>query len=108
MILGRGGGAYERGIPAPLVGNFRQQGQHQGYRSTSLTRKRNPLGPYRRPIARVLRVSYGIGRFFMSEVPLCPVSLMPPRGFEPQGSLGELVGDHRDAPLQRRLGLRRG
>ena len=28
------------------------------YRGTSLTRKRNPLGPYRRPIPRVLPRSY--------------------------------------------------
>jgi len=26
----------------------------QGYRGTSLIRKRNPLGPYRRPMSRVL------------------------------------------------------
>ena len=32
-------------------------------RSTSLTRKRNPLGPYRRPMPRVLRESGGGGGF---------------------------------------------
>ena len=40
------------------------------YRGTSLTRKRNPLGPYRRPVPRVLGGSYGGGRFLLGEVPL--------------------------------------
>ena len=40
------------------------------YRGTSPTRKRTPLGPYRRPMPRVLGGSYGGGRFLMSEVPL--------------------------------------
>ena len=40
------------------------------YRSTSLTRNRNPLGPYRRPMPRVLWGSGGGGRFLMGEVPL--------------------------------------
>jgi len=35
-----------------------------------LTRKRTPLGPYRRPVPRVLGESYGGGRFLMGEVPL--------------------------------------
>ena len=41
----------------------------------------------------------------MGEVPMYPVSLMPPLDFEPRGLLGELVGDHRDAPLQSQLSL---
>ena len=40
------------------------------YRSTSLIRKRPPLGPYRRPIPRVIWGSQGGGRFLMGEVPL--------------------------------------
>ena len=35
------------------------------YRGTSTIRKRTPLGPYRRPMRRVL----GGGRFLMGEVP---------------------------------------
>ena len=31
------------------------RGHLNGYRGTSLTRKRTPLGPYRRPMHRVLR-----------------------------------------------------
>ena len=34
------------------------------------TRKHPPLGPYRRPMARVLRGSQGGGRFLVGEVPL--------------------------------------
>ena len=37
------------------------------YRGTSLTRKCTPLGPYRRPMPRVLG---GEGLFLVSEVPL--------------------------------------
>ena len=40
------------------------------YSSTSLTRKRTPLGPYRRPMSRVLGGGQGGGRFLMNEVPL--------------------------------------
>ena len=40
------------------------------YRGTSLVRKRTTLGPYRRPMARVRRGSYGGGRLLMGEVPL--------------------------------------
>ena len=40
------------------------------YRGTSLLRKRTPLGPYRKPIPRVLGGSWGGGRFLMDEVPL--------------------------------------
>ena len=39
-------------------------------RGTSLTRKRTPLGPYRRPMPRVLGGSQGVVRFLMGEVPL--------------------------------------
>ena len=37
---------------------------------SSLLRKRPPLGPYRRPMPRVLGGFQGGGRFLMSEVPL--------------------------------------
>ena len=40
------------------------------YRGTSLTKKRTPLGPYGRPMPRVLVGSWGGGRFLMGEVPL--------------------------------------
>ena len=39
-------------------------------RHTLLMTKRNPLRPYRRPMPRVLGVSYGGGRFLTGEVPL--------------------------------------
>ena len=38
------------------------------YRGTSLIRKDRPLGPYRRPMPRVLGGSSGVGGFLMSEV----------------------------------------
>ena len=47
------------------------------YRGTSLTRNRTPLGPYRKPMPRVLRGCKGGGRFFMGEVPRS--SRLPPR-----------------------------
>jgi len=37
---------------------------------TSLERKRTPLGPYRRPMPRVLGGSWGGGRVLLGEVPL--------------------------------------
>jgi len=40
------------------------------YRGTSRIRKRTPLGPYRRPMPRVVGGSLGGGRFLMGEVPL--------------------------------------
>ena len=40
----------------------------RGYRGTSLIRKCTPLGPYRRPMPRVLGGSWGGGRFIMGEV----------------------------------------
>ena len=40
------------------------------YRGTSLTRKRILLRPYRKPINKVLRGSWGGARFLMNEVPL--------------------------------------
>ena len=40
------------------------------YTGASLTRKRNPLEPYRRPVPRVLGGPEGGGRFLMGEVPL--------------------------------------
>ena len=38
------------------------------YRGTQLTRKRTPLGPYRRPMPRVIGGFYGSGRFLLGEV----------------------------------------
>ena len=40
------------------------------YRGTSLIRERAPLGPYRRPMLKVLGGSKVGGRFLMGEVPL--------------------------------------
>ena len=40
------------------------------YRDTSLIRKRLLLGPYSRLMPRALWGSEGVGRFFMSQVPL--------------------------------------
>ena len=45
------------------------------YRGTSLIRKRTPLGPYLRPMPRVLGGSYWGGRFLMGEVPLYKTSM---------------------------------
>ena len=42
------------------------------YRGTLLIRNRTLLGPYRRPMPRVLGGSWGGGRFIMGEVPLYP------------------------------------
>ena len=47
-----------------------ENGGNGAYKGTSLTRKRNPLGPYHRPLPRVLGGSQGGGRFLMGEVPL--------------------------------------
>ena len=47
------------------------------YNGTSRTRKRTPLGPYRRPMPRVLGRSYGWWRFLISEVPLHRTSTTP-------------------------------
>jgi hypothetical protein len=54
----------------PQVASSQYPPTAQGYRGTSLIRKRIPLGPYRRPMPRVLGGSLGGGRFLMSEVPL--------------------------------------
>ena len=43
------------------------------YRGALLIRKRTPLGPYRRPVHRVLLWSQEGGRFLMIEVPLYKV-----------------------------------
>ena len=45
-------------------------GEAEDYRGTSLTRKRTPLGPYRRPMPRVRGGSWGGGLYLMGEVPL--------------------------------------
>ena len=65
----------------PLYSFFRNHFPHEplelfklldplDYRGTSLTTKRTPLGPYRRPMPRVLEMSWGGGRFLVGEVPL--------------------------------------
>jgi len=43
---------------------------HCPYRGTSLIRKRNPQGPYRKPVPRILGESKGGGRFLVGEVSL--------------------------------------
>ena len=43
------------------------------YRSTSLTRKRNPLGFYHRPVPRALGGSLGIGVFLWARYPCIPI-----------------------------------
>jgi len=48
------------------------------YRGTSLTRKRIPLGPYRRPMSGVLGWSKGDWRFLVREVPLAVTVLYVP------------------------------
>ena len=40
------------------------------HRGASLIRKRTPLGPYHRPVPKVLGGSQGGGRFLTGEVPL--------------------------------------
>jgi hypothetical protein len=40
------------------------------YRDTSLLGKRTPVGPYLRPLPRVLRGCWWGGRFVMGELPL--------------------------------------
>ena len=71
VALGRGGVSHERGTPvqglllmseAPL--HAPTSWQRYMYRGTSLMTKRTPLGPYRRPVPRVLggwAFSYGRG-----------------------------------------------
>ena len=46
------------------------------YRGASLIRKRILLGPYRRPMPRVLGGSWGGERFLMGEVPLYGTSMI--------------------------------
>ena len=45
-------------------------GEFRVYRVSSLTGQSTPLGPYRRPMPRILGVSQKGGRFLMGEVPL--------------------------------------
>ena len=48
-------------------------------RGTSLVTEQTPLGPYRRPMPRVLGGSQGVGRFLIGEVPLyCAISTAVP------------------------------
>jgi len=44
--------------------------RHSQYRGTAPIRNQPPLGPYRRPMPRVLEGSQGGGRLLMSKVPL--------------------------------------
>jgi len=60
------GAGFVAGQKLPRIVNLDQP----TYRVTSLMRKRTPLGPYRRPILRVLGGSYGSGRFLRDEAPL--------------------------------------
>ena len=75
--------SYERGTPVwwMVPGDFATTGTERrggcackhgerSYRDASLTRKRKPLGPYRKPMLRVLEGSQGGGRFLLGEVPL--------------------------------------
>ena len=45
-----------------------ERGASPCYRGTSVIRKRTPLGPYRKPMPRVLGGSYRSGCFLMGEV----------------------------------------
>ena len=68
----------------------------QPCRVASLKGKRTPLGPYRRPMTRVLGGSSGGGRFLMGEVPLYDkgVSLqlaIPPGAFPKGPRLSEVI-----------------
>ena len=68
--------APQRWRPCPSSGNGSNCAQRSpgllrmSCRSTSLIRKRLPLGPLRKPMLKVLRSSRRQGRFLMSEVPL--------------------------------------
>ena len=53
-----------------LLEPLRRLANIQEYRGTSLIRNAPLLGPYRRPLLRVLGGFLGGGRFLMSEVPL--------------------------------------
>ena len=53
-------------------GNARLSNQTGGFRHESFIRKCTPLGPYRKPITKVLGGGWVCGRFLMSEVPLYP------------------------------------
>ena len=71
-------GFYERGTPVKqleratlgAIAHPPSSREKVTYRGTSLTRKRTPLGPHRRPMPRVLGGSWGGGRFLMGEVTL--------------------------------------
>ena len=59
------------------------------YRNSSLTKQRTPLGPYHRPMPRVLLGSQGGRRFLVSEVPLHGFRRTP---LQVQEALMHLVG----------------
>ena len=72
-------------------------------RSTSLVRKRTPLGPYRRLMPRVLGGLEGGGRFLMSEVPLHARAFRKARlllGEDALQGLLEIMDTHRPRVLQ--------
>ena len=69
------------------------------YRGTSPTRKRTPLGPYRRSMPRVLGGSQGGGRFPVGEVPLYAHAVLrlireAARSCEPASACMALLRDH--------------
>ena len=57
-------GYLEKGIQTPMARG------RSTYRGNSLIRNRHPVGPYRRPMPRVLGGSYGGGRFLVDKMPL--------------------------------------
>jgi len=57
----------QRAPPAPFHNLYTK---HEIYRVTSLTRKRTPLGPYRRPLPRVLGGSMGLAFVYERGTPL--------------------------------------
>ena len=73
VVLGGLAFSYERGNP---VGRPLRHASNTGnvYRGTSLTRKRTPLGPYRRPMPRILGGLGGVGVFLWARHP-CTASI---------------------------------
>ena len=61
---------YVRRLSAEVAGPHVAIAQLVPCRGTSLVRKSTPLGPYRRPMPRLLGESQGGGCLLMGEVPL--------------------------------------
>ena len=82
--------SHHAGVPRNLTPKM-------SYRGTSLMRKRTPLGPYRRPMPRVVGASQGNGCFPMVEVPLyaarndAPLGVLRRGCFSVQGLLDHKV-----------------